>query len=159
MRSKLKRTAQHHPSRARAFTLIEALLTLAILALTTFTLMAVLTRSLQESRQHGRILQARTAVSREMERTTYQKFANVNSRAFTPTEGDGVTLIQGATGQVFVCPYNAATGSCTPPGDGTIKQVTVTVTLDSSRVFRLTSLLTDWTIQLSSATPNYYPPS
>ena len=159
MRSKLKRTAQHHPSRTRAFTLPEALLTLVILALTTFTLVAVLTRSLQESRQQGRILQARTAVSREMERTTYQKFVDVNSDTFPPTEDDGVTPIQGATGEVFVCPYNAATGSCTPAGDGTIKQVTVTVTLDSSRVFRLTSLLTDWTIQLSSATPNYYPPS
>jgi type II secretory pathway pseudopilin PulG len=147
---------------SRGLTLLEVLLAVLILALAVFSLTFNLTHLLVGIRQNKQGLLAKAAAEREMERRSGQSLSKISalcpSTTFTPT-ADGISAIPGATGQILVCDYNPTDGSCSGCGASRIKKVTVKVNLGSQRVYRLTSLLTDWTAGLASATNSYYPPS
>ncbi|MBI4003598.1 MAG: prepilin-type N-terminal cleavage/methylation domain-containing protein [Candidatus Omnitrophica bacterium] len=148
----------------RGLTLLECLISILVLAVAVFTFVSNLTHLVVLIRQNKMALLAKTAVQREMERRESQGFFTIsalclsNPNAFAPT-ADGISPIPGATGQILVCDYDPATGNCSGCGTSAIKKLTVTVSLGPSRVYRLTSLFSDWTAGLASATNSYYPPS
>src|SRR3989338_1417912 len=135
-------------ARGRGVTLVESLLTIIVLGFSAFNAIVIVTHDMRGVRNNQRGLLAKAAASREMERRINWPFANIGVGTFPfSTTEDGVNPIANATGQIFVCAnYNPATGVCDAAGNAGMKQVTVTVTLDGSRAFRLVSVVTDWSL-------------
>ena len=124
--------------RRRGFTFFEILLSLTIMAVALAAVLSFMSQGMVNIQRNRLGLLAKTAASREMEHLRTQLFGNIVTGPFPPTE-DGVNPIPGAAGTTEVCYYNPATGNC-DGGDQKIKKVTVTVTLDASRVWRLVSM-------------------
>ncbi len=122
------------------FTLVEALvatLTVAIVA------GAVLTAVIQgrNAIQGNRLaLLAKTALSQQMEMLRNRPFSQI--AALSPTNVFAPGFPEG-TGVICVCNYNPSTRTCDANGDPNLKRVTITVSIDPSRTWRLVNLFSN----------------
>ena len=135
---------------SRAFTILELLVGLVVVASGIMAVLTTMTQAMRSLREHNQALLAKSAVKRQMEWLHTRTFAQVVSQAFpdvAPADGigDGLELLPGAIGAIAVCHYDptANPAACTGPvnQNTTMKQVTVTVTLNTNRSFRASTLL------------------
>ena len=127
--------------RGKGFTLMEVLVSIMTLAVSLATILFTITQALQNIRQNNLGLLAKTAASQEMEALRNQPFATIGTAPFTANLPQDLQTL-GAVGLVSVCNYDPGTGACGALDNG-IKEVTVTVSLDPSRAWRLVSLFSN----------------
>ena len=136
--------AKRQTHSASGFTLIELLITTAIGVIGMATILVAATQGMRAMQyaQLGGL--AKVAAARQMEYLRNQSFSTINTMSalaqplpFQDTNGDGIgdgleILPTGATGRVFVQTYN---------GNPDLKQITVTVSLDAARAWRLVTVM------------------
>jgi hypothetical protein len=123
--------------RAAGILLIDALITVVLLTVSTCAVLYSLTHSLEGLRQNRAGMLAKTAAATQMERVRSLPFDTLATGPFT-VEAPLETLPD-AAGQMFVCPYDPATGAC-GGADPNIRQVTVSVIIEA-RTWRLVTVI------------------
>jgi len=134
---------RHARAGAWGFTLLEALLAILVFALSTLTLITMLTHAMRGVRQNKEALYAKTAIDRVMEHER-----NMTFDALIP-EGKSTFIVEGLPG---------VQGELWIQTTGLKKQLTVKVPVDTSRVWRLSTIVTQWTTNLANASNTQYPP-
>lgn len=142
------RDRKHRSPRAqRALTLLELLVGIVVVASGVMAILTTVTQGMRSLREHNQALLAKAAVKLQLEWLHTRTYAQVISGGFPDANGDGVgdglEQLPGSTGTFTVCDYNP---SANPPRcDGSVntsmKEVTVTVNLATSRSFRASTLV------------------
>ena len=127
--------------RCKGFTLVEVVVSIMFLAISVATILFTITQALQHIRQNNLGLLAKTAASQEMEALRNQTFATIGPASFTASLPPDLQTV-GAVGLVTVCDYDPGTSAC-GASDQWIKKVTVTVSVDPSRTWRIVSLFSN----------------
>lgn len=120
--------------RAAAFTLLELLATIMVVAISLLSIISSLSHGIVTMRHNNLDLLAKTACRRQMERMRNLPFTDIATLIPSSPFTEGLEAIPGATGRIYVCDYNPNT---TPPtcdttapfGDTNILRVTVTVSV------------------------------
>ena len=117
----------------QGFTLVEALVTIAIVTVAMTAIVFSITQGMTGIRQNGELVQARAAATRQMELIRNLPFAQLlglNGQPFlTPDGRTGLEALPNATGTIFVNPFNGPN----------LLRVTVRVTVEG-RPWNLVSL-------------------
>lgn len=122
-----------------------------ILLLGMVAMLFSITQGVNGVRMNTMLMDARNAVTQQMETVRNMPFATIQAlpatSSFIDTNGDGIgdglEAIPGATGTIWACNYNPATGACGPAESANIRRVGITVWLGPGRTVRLVSIFSN----------------